>query len=218
MTLLFSGVGARLRAGRGRQRAGHLHDRRLLALLDGAGRTADRKHLEVCPDCANRLAGLRAFLDGLRNEAEAACDEAISPAHLAARRMRIRRRVKRAAGCDGPRVLRFPGAARPRPVASSRSRWWLGAAAAAGLVIGLTVGRFDARLDVSGADTPPGDAAAGVATAGVAEERPADPGSHAGDEQFMQELELALTSPRIPALVALDELTPRLQEIAVDVR
>ena len=34
----------------------------------------------------------------------------------------------------------------------------------------------------------------------------------------MQELELALTSPRIPALVALDELTPRLQEIAVDVR
>ena len=213
MTLLLSGVRDRLRAARSGRSAGHPHDRRLLALLDGAGSAGDRDHLEACPDCAYRLAELRAFLDGLRSEAEAACDEAVSPARLAARRLRIRRRVERAAGSGGPRVLRFPGPARPRPAETLRSRGWMGAAAAAGLVIGLTVGRFDARLDVGGADAPAGMAAPRTST-----DRPADTGSHAGDEQFMQELERALMSPRIPALVALDELTPRLHEVAVDVR
>jgi hypothetical protein len=208
MTLLLSGVRDRLRA-RGGRRDGHLDDRRLLALLDGAGATSDRDHLEACPDCANRLAGLRAFLDGLRREAEAACDEALSPARLAAGRLRIRRRVERAAGRDGPRVLRFPALTRPQPAAPWRSRWWLCAAAAAGLVIGLAVGRFDARLDVGGADAP-----AGMAAGGTVADRPADSTSHAGDELFMQELERALTSPRIPALAALDELTPRLHEVA----
>lgn len=212
MTLL-SGVRDRLRAARGGQSAGHPHDGRLLALLDGAGATGDRAHLADCPACAARLAGLRAFLDGLRREAEAACDEALSPARLATERLRIRRRVRRAAGRDGPRVLRFPGAARRQRGAPRRSRWWMAAAAAAGLVIGLTAGRFDARLGLGRAD-----ALAGIAPAGTAADRSADPGSHAGDELFMQELERALTSPRIPALAALDELTPRLHEVAVDVR
>ncbi|MCY4662532.1 MAG: hypothetical protein OXF93_22390 [Acidobacteria bacterium] len=212
MTLL-SGVRDRLRAAHGRRSAGHPHDGRLLALLDGPGAAGDRAHLADCPSCAARLAELRAFLDGLRREAEAACDEALSPARLTTGRQRIRSRVRRAAGRDGPRVLRFPGAARRQPGTPRRSRWWMGAAAAAGLVIGLTVGRFDARLDLGTADAP-----AGIAPAGTAADRSADPGSHAGDELFMQELERALTSPPIPALAALDELTPRLHEVAVDVR
>ena len=211
MTPGLSGVRDRLRAARGGGNAGHLHDRLLLALLDGAGTAADRDHLAACPDCAERLARLRAFLDGLRREAEAACDEALSPARLAAGRRRIRRRVERAAGRGGPRVLPFPGSARPRPAAARRSRWWLGAAAAAGLLVGLTVGRLEPRLDGGGPDTP-----AGVTTAGPAARPPADPGSHAGDELFMQELERALTSPSAPPLAALDELTPRLHEVTVD--
>ena len=213
MTKLFPGVRDRTRAGRKRRCSRHLPDRRLLVLIDGDGEPGERLHLEACPDCAQRLAALRAFLDGLRSEAQAACDEALSPARLAAGRLRVRRRVERAAGCDGPRVLPFPSPARPRPAAPRPSRWWLGAAAAAGLVLGLAVGRFDAPLEVRGTGTPSGGTAAGTAT-----DRPAAPGPHAGDEQFMQELERALTSPRIPALVALDELTPRLREVAVDVR
>ena len=216
MTELFPGVRDRTRAGRDPRRSRHLHDRRLLALFDGGGRPGERSHLAACPDCAQRLAALRAFLDGLRSEAQAACDEALSPARLAAGRLRIRRRVEREAGCDSPRVLPFPGSLRARPAAPRPSRWWLGAAAAAGLLIGLGVGRFDAPhtpLEVRGAGGPPGGPAGGAAA-----DPAADPGPHAGDEQFMQELERALTSPRIPALVALDELTPRLREVAVDVR
>ena len=136
------------------------------------------------------------------------------PARLAAGRRRIRRRVARAAGCDRPRVLRFPasGPTRARPGTPAAHRhWWLGAAAVAGLVIGLTVGGFDPRFDIGGADLP-------AATADAASEQPAEAGSHAADELFMQELEYMLTSPPIPALVALDGLTPRLREVPVDVR
>ena len=210
MNTLLGGVRGRLR--RGRHGAGHLPERRLLDLLDGVGEATDRAHLDSCPDCADRLGDLRAFLDGLRREAGAGCDAALSPARLAAGRRRIRRRVARAAGCDRPRVLRFPapGPTRARPRAAAHRHWWLGAAAVAGLVIGLTVGGFDPRFDVGGADLP-------AATAGAASE-PAEAGSHAADELFMQELEYLLTSPPIPALVALDGLTPRLREIPVDVR
>ncbi|MCY4074345.1 MAG: hypothetical protein OXH04_02825, partial [Acidobacteria bacterium] len=116
-------------------------------------------------------------------------------------------------GRDGARVLPFPGPARPRPAVAARSRWWLGAAAAAGLFIGLAVGRFDAGLGLGGAD-----ASAGIVTAGNATERAADPESHAGDELFLEELERVLASPSIPVLAPLDELTPRLAEVAVDVR
>ena len=213
MTPLLPGVRNRLRIGRGRRGAGHLPERRLLALIDGDGEAADRTHLEACPDCQDRLRAMHAFLDGLRGEAEAACAAALSPARLAAGRQRIRRRVERLAGCGGPRVLRFPAPTRPRSDAPARSRWWLGAAAAAGLAIGLTVGRFDARLDVGRTDAPAGPASVGTTAA-----RPTDLGSHAADELFMQELERLLTSPRIPPLVALDELTPRLREVGVDVR
>lgn len=209
MTERSSGVRDWLRAARG----GHLHDRRLLALLEAGGSASERAHLEACADCAERLAGLRAFLDGLRREAEAGCDEALSPARLAAARRRVRRRVRRAAGRDRARVLRFPGPTRTRPATSARSRWWLGAAAAAGLCIGLTVGRYDAGLDLGGAD-----GRAGIAAAGSATERPADPASHAGDELFLEELERMLASPSIPALAPLDDLTPRLADVAVDVR
>ena len=215
MTELFPGVRDRMRGGRNRGCSRHLHNRRLLALLDGEGEPGDRGHLEACPDCAQRLAALRAFLDGLRREAQAACDEALSPARLTAGRLRIRRRLEREAGCDSPRVLPFPGSARTRPAAPRRSRWWLGAA---GLVLGLAVGRFDAPLfdpplELRGTGSPPG-----YTVAATAAERPPDPEPHARDEQFMQELERALASPRIPALVALDELTPRLREAEVDVR
>ena len=209
MTELLSGVRDRLRAARG----GHLHDRRLLALLESGGAPSEWAHLDGCHECGERLAALRAFLDGLRREAEAACDETLSPARLAAERRRVRRRVRRAAGRDHARVLRFPSPTPPRPAASARSRWWLGVAAAAGLFIGLTVGRYDARLDLGGADGQ-----AGIAAAGSATERPADPASHAGDELFLEELERLLTSPSIPALAPLDELTPRLADVAVDVR
>ena len=209
MTELLSGVRDRLRAARG----GHLHDRRLLALLDGGAAPREWAHLDGCHECGERLAALRAFLDGLRREAEAACDEMLSPARLAEERRRVRRRVRRAAGRDRARVLRFPGPTPPRPAASARSRWWLGAAAAAGLFIGLTVGRYDAGLGLGGADGQ-----AGIAAAGSATDRPADPASHAGDELFLEELERLLTSPSIPALAPLDELTPRLADVAVDVR
>ena len=153
------------------------------------------------------------FSTGLRREAGAGCEAALSPARLAAGRRRIRRRVARAAGCDRPRVLRFPasGPTRARPRAAAHRHWWLGAAAVVGLVIGLTVGGFDPLLDIGGADLP-------AAIAGAASEPPAEAGSHAADELFMQELEYMLTSPPIPALVALDGLTPRLREVPVDVR
>ena len=212
MTPILSGVRNRFRAVGGRHDAGHIHDRRLIEMLDGVGAADDQGHLAACRDCAERLAGLHAFLDGLRSEAGAACDAALSPARLAAVRGRIRRRVERATGRRQLRVLRFPGADRPPPNAVTRSRWWLGAAAAAGLIVGLAVGRFGELPGAEGAQGGAGTAISAVTST----ERRVDAGSHAGDEQFIEELERALVSPRIPALVAIDAMTPRLHEVAVD--
>ena len=77
MNTLLGGVRGRLR--RGRHGAGHLPERRLLDLLDGVGEATDRAHVDSCPDCADRLGDLRAFLDGLRREAGAGCEAALSP-------------------------------------------------------------------------------------------------------------------------------------------
>ena len=216
---VLAGVRIGLRATGVRPHVGHLHDRRLLDVLDGHAAAGDRIHLQSCRECTERLAELRVFLDGLRNAA-AAGDEALSPARLRAARRRIMRRVERAATRGTQhrhahaRVLRFPGAARTKPAVAHRSRWWMAAAAVAGLVAGVAVGRLDPRP--FGGEAGPGPSAA--AASAVAAERTATGGGHAADEQFMQELERALTSPRIPPLAALDELTPRPYEVAVDVR
>ncbi len=226
-------IAAALANGFGRSRTTHATEAELMALalnpdpLDplendrGDRRIATREHADDCPRCATELDDFRTTLDALR--AEAACEEAISPARLARQRARILRRIRALIGPPA-RILRFPAIAKPPFSSPSTATRWLGAAAAAGLVVGIAIGQF---VDNRSPDVPAQAAAlADTATSPSATQTsarllPVDPVGTRGpldDEQLMAKLEEAVTTPRVATLVALDELTPRLRDVAVDVR
>ncbi len=176
----------------------------------GANHEATEAHLSACPSCADRLAELTVFLEAITEESTAAFDDEISTARLATARDRIMRRVERATEHRGAaRILRFPMLARPALAAGGRVHRWIGAAAVAGVLTGVAIGQF-VHLH---ADPEP---------LAVRHDEPAltpaDPPTTTSDEQFMQKLELALTSPRVSTLVALDEMTPLMREVSINVR
>ena len=209
-------LGQRLFAMRAGLHGRHVPDHVLLDLMrgsaegDGVSREATKAHVSACVSCADRLAQLTTFLDAITEESAAAFDDTVSTARLATERARIMRRVERAAGQGrAARILRFPVFARPALAAVGRVHRWIGAAAVAGVLTGIAIGQF-VHLH---ADPEPLTARA-EGPARVSTEAP----TTASDEQFMQELELALTSPRVSALVALDEMTPLLREVSINVR
>ena len=125
----------------------HPTDERLLELYfeEGSAReeegAADRQHLHGCEACTWRYTALAAPLQQLRQDASSEADEVFTPGRLAAQRAAIRHRLE--AGTGSPRVVAFPGAqpARRRVVHRPAARW-MAAAAAAGLLIGVTAGRL----------------------------------------------------------------------------
>jgi hypothetical protein len=93
----------------------------------------------------------------------------------------------------------------------------MGAAAAAGVLIGIAAGslyysQVPARAPLAVAvNSGPVSAGAPVLTSVPALASDVN-------EQFLSELELALERPHTPELVALDELTPHVREIRVQLR
>ena len=199
----------------------HLHpsdDLLLEAVLgpmgsDGRGRAEAEAHIAECRSCADRLDELQAFVDAVNAETAASFDETVSAEHLATQRERIMRRVELAAGRRHPaRVLRFPAGARSALATVNRARRWLGAAA--GLLVGVTVGQL-VHLHPEPPTGVPRTFAPAPDRAPIAA---AVSSPLAADEQFMEELELALASPRVSELAALDEMTPRIREVTINVR
>ena len=212
----------------------HLKDRQLLEVVLGplaSGRTSARAraaagaHLEDCPTCSARLTEIKGFLNGLAKEYAAEFEEAYPSERLADQRARIMRRVERAVGHrSSARVLRFPSLSHPALETVRGARKWLGAATAAGLLVGVVVGQFlrvgpdpaSAPLTAAAEESspPPPIAAAADNTAPTSSGSPPP----VNDDEFMLELELSLSSPQIWELSALDAITPRTREVAINVR
>jgi hypothetical protein len=123
-------------------RLSHVGDDRLVtACLDGPS-TAEEAHFAACAACAARRRELTRLLDDVSSTADAHTQAVFTEERLASQRSRILQRIAHAG--EPGRVIAFPRVTisatrlfRTRP--SSR---WVAAAAAAGLVIGLLVGRL----------------------------------------------------------------------------
>ena len=101
------------------------------------------EHLTDCAECRARYVDLRSFMDGLRTEVDAELDEVFPAERLRAQQQQIARRLEHLA--HPARVITFPGHPPDQHAAASRSRVaprWLGAAAAAGLFLGIGLGTF----------------------------------------------------------------------------
>ncbi len=181
-----------------------------------------RAHLSRCELCADEAAKLEGFLDGLSDTHDSALRNGVSAERSTKQKHRILRRIRRAVepGARG-RLLRFPAVARPTLLDVRLASKWLGAAAAAGLVLGVVLGQW---IHVH-PDEQAGNGSAEVAR--VASDVPAPTVSRTNlsnlplvmtstsEDGFLEELDQVLSSPPILELTPLDELTPRIRETAV---
>ena len=180
------------------------------------------EHLTDCAECGARYADLRRFMDALRTEADAELDEMFPPERMRAQQQQIARRVEHLG--HQARVISFPG----QPTVSTERRVlrvaprWLGAAAAAGLLVGVGTGSL--FYSNQGVPVLAKFAAARSAAAIASPIVPTSGTPSAGqvvtdvDDQFLSELELALERPHTRELVALDDLTPHVREVGVQLR
>ena len=170
-------------------------------------------HLRACADCAARYEEIAAFLDGLAANVNADFDTVFTAERLLAQRQKISRRLSRLLGLDPrARVLRFPSSGTPLPHAGASARRWMAAAAVACLVLGIVAG----RLIPFPPDQP--TAASGPTNPAVVATDLGEPTSYGAEDDFLVEIEAALGSPRIYELRAIDAMTPRIREVAVNIR
>jgi len=190
---------------------------------DIAGQTpaeaAAFEHMAACQRCTRRFAELQEILDGVRADDRAHLDALFSPERLESQRTHIMRRLE--ALTRPARVLRFPlrrsGPARPGSVNPAlRPARWAAVAAAAGMILGLSLGWY-AGLPFPGSP--------GTAPTTVASNRPAPtiepaPGSAVadGDEELLADIADALSRERADELAAFDAFTPRMREAVAVLR
>lgn len=157
-------------------------------------------HLASCPQCRRRRERLATRLEATRLAARQDADAAFTPADLERQRHSILQRIGRLGAAA--RVLPFPAgppaAYRSAPPAADR-RWVLGAAAA-GLLLGIAVGRLPDNGPGLRLDTP----AAPAPLVAKAEPAP-DPRR---DDMLLSDVEELLTRETRPEFEALDGLTP----------
>jgi anti-sigma factor RsiW len=183
------------------------------------------EHLTDCADCRARYSDLRRFMDALRTEADSELDEIFPPERQRAQQQQIARRVAQLG--NPARVISFPGhkPGRPAPSASPHVAYhwmgWVSAAAAAGLFIGIGVGTvYYSQAPTGGRQVVAERNIATPAEAPAPESAPVLLPVLVSDvnEQFLSELELALERPHTRELLALDELTPHVREVRVQLR
>jgi hypothetical protein len=179
----------------------HVSDERLLdiCLNAGHGQDDDRRHVVECAACQVRLAGLEDLLSDTSAVAAAQADAAFTPEKLAKQRARVMHRLEIEAAPG--RVITFPSVPAPprrqRPRPSTR---WIAAAAVAGLVIGMLAGHFAHELPQQ--DLP----SAVVSDAAEAQ--------FSAEEELLFQMETAIDGERGVVLGPLDDMTPRVWEVA----
>ncbi len=163
-------------------------------------------HLQACPGCASRYETFVEQMTALRDDAVAEADDVFTPARLEAQRLQILARLEHAA--HPARVIPFPshGSANLSIFTGTQVRRWIAAAAAAGLIIGVTLGRM---TDFA---TPPHNESQRVTTP-VVPSHPAPaartPSEVASEEEILSRVEQAQGDLQVPAeLEALEGITP----------
>ncbi len=180
----------------------HLTDDELsgLVLQVDEAPEADR-HLRQCPACARRRDALSSMLDALTSAADLEMDACFPAQRLADQRALLLRRLTDD-GLAG-RVLAFPAPAPDRRVFRPRPAMrWIAAAAAAGMAIGLVVGRLNHHPSVANATTARVSLGQVLPDAGLTPARLV-----LSDDEFMGEIELAVDRPW-HGLEPIHELTP----------
>ena len=188
-------------------RKSHLSDDRLLEVcLDQASFAAEQQHLESCPACAERGTHLARMLADVTDVTVAEADAAFGADRLAKQRARILQRLE----LDGRsgRVITFPASHPHGPSLRARPRMrWIAGAAAAGLVIGILAdhvahvvpSRRAAPTQI--ALQPTGATLQAVSTS-------------MSEEELLGLLEVAIEGTGGASLGPLDDLTPRVWEVA----
>ena len=226
----------------------HLSENRLLALaldrttettsISAAGRRG-RSHLRSCEKCNRRYLELVVQTNVLSDTATAGFETIFTPSRLQEQRNRIVRRLATLVGTQAPgRVLAFPFCAGPLQRADWprwQAKFWVPTAVALGLVLGITAGQFmhihpldtvDATLT-----TAPVDNANYLDMTGTVELPLVASGTSSAptltldgfdrvmnDEDFLGELDLALTSVQISELESIEALTPRVRDLSINIR
>ncbi|HXD18410.1 MAG TPA: hypothetical protein VN654_15465 [Vicinamibacterales bacterium] len=203
-------------------KASHLSDDRLIELcvLDEASAT-EQQHLSACARCDARRGRMQRLLDEVSDTAAAAADAAFTPERLGRQQARILAHLQH----EGrpARVIAFPaghGAHEPTVSRTRPGSRWIAAAAVAGLVVGAIAGRFGHDYSFYSLGRPGPSRVIVARTAEQPELRAS--GSTAtirevtasiSDDEFLNQLEIAIDGPAAAALQPIDELTPRSWEV-----
>jgi anti-sigma factor RsiW len=190
-------------------RRSHLSDDRLIDVcLDKTRFSAEQDHLDSCPACAERSAHLTQMLTDIAAVTVAEADAAFSAERLAKQRARILQRLEQE-GRAG-RVISFPANQTHRPSLRARPGMrWIAGAAAAGLFIGVLAGHLAHVVDPNQWSVSPTQVAL----------QPEGATLHAvsttlSEEEFLGLLEVAIEGTSGASLRPLDDLTPRVWEVA----
>ncbi len=203
----------------------HLKDDRLFEcyVAERSGESLDPRaadHLADCPACVTRYDDLVAFMDDLRDEADAEIDELFPADRLLSQQQQILERLEHVN--RSARVISFPardagGHARSTVRLTPR---WLAAAAAAGLFIGVAVGGYlgptrlhpvAARQQAQAGPSMTVQPSAPPAAVRISTTQTDAP----DDDAFLMELELALARPNTRELQSFDAMTPHVRDIDV---
>jgi hypothetical protein len=189
----------------------HLSEDRLIQIcLEEAPSAPERRHLDGCSDCEGRRAEISGLVTEVSNAAAAEADAAFPADRLTRQHARIMQRLAE----DGKpgRVIAFPAADGRRAVTLSArpGMRWIAGAAAAGLAIGLLAGHLAHDLP-GAAGTPPAQVVASAP--GPADLRPIP--TTLSEDELLGLVELAAQGTGSPTLQPLDDLTPRVWEVAV---
>jgi hypothetical protein len=197
------------------KRAGHVNEDRLLECYyaERGREPVDPRvleHLTDCTACSDRYAEVVRVLDDVREAGTADADAIFTSDRLRAQRQHIAGRLEHVG--RSARVISFPR--HTASVMSSATRRiaprWIGAAAAAGLLVGVALGasyQWEARAHRADPFASASARLAPVATRG------SGTADVAADDAFLNELDAALDRPRTRELLAYDALTPHVREI-----
>ena len=193
------------------RRIAHLTDHRLTDVcLDGDPTPAERDHLDRCEGCRERRAQLDAMLQEISRAAEAETDVAFPPQRLLSQHARILQRIAQ----DGrpARVIAFPASTAPeaRPFRGRPAARWIAAAAVAGLVIGMVVGRWTHLAPSSTALRASSTRGVSVRLEPVAAFVPQV--LALSEDELLGEIENAVAGP-VPVLRPIHEMTPLVDQV-----